>query len=269
MRKEIVLDLETKSAPAGWGSRENLGELGISVVGVWTSESDQFKIYRENELPELAKILSGADHLIGFAINKFDIPVLQPHFDFDLKEVPVLDIFDHVSATLGHRVSLASLAKATLGAEKLGHGLEAVEWYRNGDWERLEKYCLQDVKLTRDLYVYGKEHGHLLFESYVDHKVVSVPVSWGMPNEIEIREIVNRAEAEKKALEIEYVSRENAGEGFLKTRKIEIQALRGDEIEAYDHLRKDVRIFRIGRIVAARILNEPSRRQPVAQSLFS
>lgn len=269
MRNEIVLDLETKAAPRDWGVRDELKSLGVSVVGIWSSQGDRFEAFRESDIPRLAPILKNADLIVGFAINKFDLPVLQPYLDFDLGEIPALDMFEDVRLKLGHRVSLASLAKATLGAEKLGHGLDAVLWYREGQWQRLEDYCLQDVRLTRDLYHYGKRSGHLLFESFIDKKIVSVPVSWGMADDAEIRALIERARSEKRAVEIDYVSREDNGGGFLKSRKIEIQNIRRDEVEAYDHLRKDVRNFRIGRIVGARILPEPIQPRPIVQSLFS
>ncbi len=268
MRNEIVLDLETKAAPANTGGRRELEGLGVSVVGVWTSADDTFRAYREPEIPKLAPLLRGADRVIGFFITKFDFPVLQPYVDFDLADVPVLDIFDVVSSKLGHRISLSSLAKATLGEDKSGHGLDAIAWYREGNWQRLEEYCLNDVRLTRDLYRYGSSRGHLLFESFVDRKTVSVPVSWGMPDEAEIRSLVARAAAERRALEIAYVSREDSGSGFLKTRKIEIQEVRGDEVEAYDHLRSEVRNFRVGRIFTARLLDEAVQPRPVVQTLF-
>lgn len=269
MRNEIVLDLETKAAPTNTGGRRELEGLGISVAGVWTSDDDKFRAYREPEIGELAPLLKRADRVIGFFITQFDFPVLQPYLDFDLSEVPVLDIFDDVSSKLGHRISLSSLAKATLGEDKSGHGLDAITWYREGNWQRLEEYCLNDVRLTRDLYRYGGKFGHLAFESFVDRKTVSVPVSWGMPEESEIRAIVERAAAERRVLEIAYVSREDSGRGFLKTRKIEIHEVRGDEVEAYDHLRSEVRNFRIGRIFSARVLDESVQLRPVVQTLFS
>ena len=237
MRKEIVLDLETKSAPLA-GEGRDVRSLGVSVAGAWSSADDRFRAYREPELALLGRALKGADLIIGFFINRFDLPVLQPYLDFDLRDLPVLDIFDDVTAKLGHRVSLASLAQATLGEGKTGRGLDAIRWYEEGEWQRLEEYCLNDVRLTRDLYRYGRDHGHLLFESYLDGKTVSVPVSWGMPDESEIRAIVQQAKTEARAMEIDYISRENAGDGFLKKRKIEIQTVRNDEIEAYDHLRQ-------------------------------
>ena len=267
MRKEIVLDLETKKAPESFGGRD-LTTLGISVVGTWLSGANEFRAFREHEFKELGELLKNADLVIGFFITKFDLPVLQPYLDFNVNELPVLDIFDDVVEKLGHRVSLASLSKATLNASKSGHGLDAITWYHEGNWERLIEYCIQDVRLTRDLYTYGQKNGHLLFESFVDNKTVSVPVSWGMPDEGEIRGLITKAHEDRRVVEIDYVSRENAGDGFKKTRKIEVQNVNGDEITAYDHLRDDVRGFRIGRILAAQILNEPTKERMVAQSLF-
>lgn len=269
MRHETVLDLETKSAPPS-GEGRDVRSLGVSVAGLWSSADGRFRTFREERISsDLGPLLKNSDRVIGFFINRFDLPVLQPYLDFDLRELPVLDIFDDVTAKLGHRVSLASLAQATLGEGKTGHGLDAVGWYRRGEWQKLEEYCLNDVRLTRDLYHYGREQGHLLFESFVDNKTVSVPVSWGMPDEAEIRALLAQAREERRALEIDYISRENAGDGFLKKRKIEIQTIRRDEIEAYDHLRGEVRNFRVGRIVAARLLDEPIKERLVAQSLFS
>ncbi len=269
MRNEIVLDLETKDAPQRWEDRD-LARLGVSVVGIWSSAGDRFQIFRESEIPgKLAPLLKSADRLIGFFVKQFDFPVLQPHLDFDVRELPVLDIFDDVTQKLGHRVSLASLSKATLGAEKSGHGLDAVVWYRESNWAKLEEYCLNDVRLTRDLYLYGREHGHLLFESFVDRQVVSVPVSWGLPDEAELRRLIDQARRTGRVLEIDYVSREDTGGGFLKTRKIEVRSVAGDVVEAYDHLRQDIRNFRIGRIVGARLTDEPVKDHLVPQTLFS
>lgn len=269
MRHEIVLDVETKQAPRDWRERRELRSLGVSVLGVWSSLDDQFRAFRESTIPSLMPLFRSADRLIGFAINKFDIPVLEPYLGTDLYEIPVLDIFEDISGALGHRVSLASLSAATLGAKKLGRGLDAIKWYEEGEWQRLEEYCLHDVRLTRDLYHYGKKFGHLLFESFVNQKTVSVPVRWGMMDEADIRKLVAQAQRERRVVEIDYVSRENTGAGFLKTRKIEIQTVTADDIVAYDHLRQDIRTFRMGRIVEARLLAEPIAERPVIQSLFS
>jgi DEAD/DEAH box helicase domain-containing protein len=60
-------------------------------------------------------------------------------------------------------VSLNDLAKATLGTQKSGHGFLAIEYFRKGEMEKLKSYCLDDVKITKELYEYGKREGKIYF----------------------------------------------------------------------------------------------------------
>ncbi len=257
MRNDYVIDLETKYSFDEVGGRDRFADLGVSYIGLYSYEQDKFFGFRENELEKLNPVLEKADRIIGFNVLHFDLPVLTPHVSVDLKRIPVLDIFDDVTEVLGFRAGLGALSKATLGKEKLGKGLDSLKWYREGNWEQLEKYCLQDVLLTRDLYEHGKKYGHLLFDSFGEGKRIAIPVKWNFAEEAEVRARLREALERQKAMEIDYVSREDAGDGYFKKRKIEIRRLLGDSIEAYCHLRKDVRHFRIGRILDARVLDEP------------
>jgi len=64
-----------------------------------------------------------------------------------------------------------------LGERKTGDGLKALRLWKEGKLQELADYCLQDVKLTRDIYEYGAEHGELRFESRFGGPG-KVPVSW-------------------------------------------------------------------------------------------
>ena len=78
--------------------------------------------------------------------------------------------------------------------------------------------------------------------------------------------------AERKKVAIEYVSSQDANhEGFKKTRLIEVRQIKPNgEIEAYCHLRKDVRMFRLGRITKAELTDEPyAIPQDIQHSLFA
>ena len=78
-------------------------------------------------------------------------------------ELPTLDLLQEVQHALGHRLSLDHLAEVTLGRRKVGSGLDALEFYRRGQWRRLERYCLEDVRITRDLYEFAKRRGFLCY----------------------------------------------------------------------------------------------------------
>jgi DEAD/DEAH box helicase domain-containing protein len=46
------------------------------------------------------------------------------------------------------------------------------------------QYCRQDVKITRDLYRYGRDNGHLVYEDRRQNKL-RIPVNWGKEMKIE------------------------------------------------------------------------------------
>lgn len=173
----IVLDLETEKDFKEVGGKQNMRLLGVTVVGVYRYDNDSWYAYERHEFSGLEKILNGAALLIGFNIRHFDLPVLQPHMPCDLGAIPVLDLMDDVERGLGFRISLDNLSQATLGVGKSGMGLEAIAWWREGKKDKVKEYCLHDVRLTRDLYEFGKKHGFVLADTR--HKGrVRVPVAW-------------------------------------------------------------------------------------------
>lgn len=254
MKGTLVIDVETKKTFAEVGGEQNIKDLGISVAGVYSYGKDAFFAYEEQELGKLADMLKNTDHIIGFNINHFDIPVMEPYMpDVVFGKIAVTDIFSDALGFLGHRIGLEGLSKATLGQSKSGKGLEALQWFREGRVEEVKKYCLDDVRLTRDLYEYGKKHGHVLFESFIDGRAHSIPVSWGNTPKEPVLKVLEGALRDRRRLAIEYVSSEDPdGLGFRKSRLIDIYKIKPNgEIEAYCHLRRALRNFRVNRIVKA------------------
>jgi len=259
MQDTLVIDIETKKSFSEVGGEKNIRELGVSVAGVYSYAKDAFFAFEETELGKLGDLLKDTSRLIGFNLKHFDIPVLESYLGAEIFLRPAItDIYEDAVNFLGFRVGLDALAKATLRESKSGKGLEALAWFKAGRIDDVKKYCLDDVRLTRDLYEYGKKEGHVLFESYIDGKIHAIPVSWGREPTKSLLEIIEEAFQKRKRLAIEYVSSENSdGLGFRKTRLIDIYSIKPDgTIEAYCHLRRDLRNFRINRIMKAEILND-------------
>ncbi len=268
MQDTLVIDLETKHSFAEVGGEANIRKLGISVAGIYSYARDEFFAYEEQELPKLEELLAETSHIIGFNIKYFDLPVLEPYLKkVSLARFALTDMYEQAVNFLGHRVGLNALAKATLGTAKSGHGLEALEWFKEGRVEEVKKYCLDDVRITRDLYEFGKKNGYVLFESYVDGKVHSIPATWGkeinpaFPEKDRVNQpmlnIVEKAYQQRKRLVISYVSSQNAdGLGFTKERMIDIYKIKKNEIEAFCHLRGGLRNFRLDRILKAEVTGE-------------
>ncbi|MBI3304810.1 WYL domain-containing protein [Candidatus Parcubacteria bacterium] len=257
---KLVLDLETQNSFADVGGRQNLRLLKVSVAGVFDYETGAFRCYEEAELPELEARLAAKPEIIGFNIRQFDLPVLAPYLKTDFGSLAVLDLMEEVVRFTGHRVSLNSLAAATLGERKIAQGLEAIRFWREGRMEELKTYCLDDVRLTKNLYEYGLKHGELLAETNFGMDTVSVPARWHAGSEQGtegISGILAQAHSERRTVEIDYVSAGvRVGETCRKKRKVNIYRLTNQYLEGFCHLRGDVRSFRLDRILAAALTGE-------------
>lgn len=165
--KLVVFDVETKKAFDEVGGYYP-EKLGVSVSGVWYGEEGgegTLRGFREEEFPEMFKIFEKADRIVGFNSIDFDMPALSPYYVGDLLKLPNLDMLQEVEKEVGYRVKLDALAKETLGVQKDGNGLNAITYFREGNWEKLTKYCLQDVIITHELYLHGKREGRLKFKN--------------------------------------------------------------------------------------------------------
>lgn len=174
MLKKIVLDLETQKSFEDVGGRGKNHLLKVSVCGIYDYVSDQYLIYEEHELPKLAPLLQSADQIIGFNIKQFDFEVLQPYLNFDLSSIPYFDILEEIDKALGHKIKLESVAQATIGSGKSGNGLEALLYYKNGKMDLLKKYCLDDVRVTKQVYDYALANQKLLYRDYFAIKEIPV-----------------------------------------------------------------------------------------------
>lgn len=174
----IVLDVETQR---GFNEveRKKLHQLKVSVACIYDSKTDSYLGFEEKELLKLEEILKQADLIVGFNVRDFDLEVLAPYFVTPVKSFPVLDLLVEIEKVRGHRVSLQSVAQATLNAGKSGSGWDAIRLYKEGKMDELKKYCIDDVKITKDVYEYGIKHGKVSFISNRDYQTHEIPVSWG------------------------------------------------------------------------------------------
>ena len=174
MLNKIVLDLETQKEFAEVGGRNANHKLRVSVCGVYSYAEDQYLCWDEKNLTKLGEMLQTTDLVIGYNIKQFDLAVLQPYFNFSMAGVPVLDILEEVEKSLGHRIRLEAIAQATLGEGKSGSGLAAINLWKAGKLEELKTYCLNDVKLTKEIYEYGRQNGKLLFQDFFETREIAV-----------------------------------------------------------------------------------------------
>jgi DEAD/DEAH box helicase domain-containing protein len=91
--------------------------------------------------------------------------------------LPTLDLFLDLQKILGFRLSLDTIASATLGAAKTADGVQSVAWFRGGELDKVAEYCKADVDITRRVYEFGRDNGHIFYKSKLGSKL-KVNVNW-------------------------------------------------------------------------------------------
>lgn len=172
--RKIVFDIETTNDFADTGSREP-ASLELAMVCLHDSLDNSYKSFLKSELKALWPILERADLLIGFNTEHFDLPILAKYYSGDLSRVKSVDLLKEVRAVLGRRLKLDTLAEATLGKKKTGHGLESLVWWKKGEVEKVRKYCIEDVHITKELYDYARAHCLLKYRDGKELKDIALP----------------------------------------------------------------------------------------------
>ncbi len=178
--RAITFDIESISDSLVRG-HVDVNEQELTVVGIHDSDTGEYSSYLKEELYKLWPILERADMLIGFNSNTFDIPLLNRYYPGDLSHIRSLDLLVEVAKVLGRRIRLQSLAEATLGRGKSGDGLKAGEWWKEGEIEKVREYCIEDVRITRELYDYALAHGILKYKDLRDIRDIKLDTSLWIP----------------------------------------------------------------------------------------
>ena len=171
--KRITLDIETTSAAGIFDP----ASLELALIGIHDSETDSYDSFTKEELPRLWPVLERADLLVGYNSNHFDIPILDKYYPGDLRTIKSIDLLAEIKNVLGRRLKLDSVAHATLGRKKSGNGLDAVLWWQEGKIEKVRKYCLDDVRITKEIYEFALKNGRVKYSDLGDMRDIPLDTS--------------------------------------------------------------------------------------------
>ena len=173
----VYFDVETQKLFHEVGGRDP-SRLLLACAVTWSTARNDFAVYWEKDVPALLKELKSADRVIGFNIFGFDYEVLRPYaHNLNFRALYSTDMLQDVYRQLNFRLSLDSIARATLGTTKSADGVQSVEWFRNGELDKVAEYCKSDVEITRLVYEFGRDHGFVHYYSRLGSKL-KVEVNW-------------------------------------------------------------------------------------------
>ncbi len=173
--KFVVFDIETSNFFPDVGKNDP-SLLDLAVLCIYNSETDKYDSFLKEDLHKVWPIFENTDALIGYNSNHFDIPLLNKYYAGDLSQLKSIDLMKTIQESLGRRVGLGAVAEPTLGVGKSAHGSQAIEWWKQGKIQEVIDYCIQDVKVTKDLYEHMKENNFVKYINKDDGKTYQIDV---------------------------------------------------------------------------------------------
>lgn len=173
----VYFDVESQKLFNEVGGRD-AAKLLLACAVTWSSQRNDFAVYWEKDAAALVAELKSADQVVGFNILHFDYEVLKPYAPTEnFRSLRSTDLMQEIYRALGFRLSLDSIAKATLGSAKSADGIQSVLWYRNGELDKVAEYCKMDVDITRRVHEFGRANGFVYYYSRMGSKL-KVPINW-------------------------------------------------------------------------------------------
>ncbi|HET6595970.1 MAG TPA: ribonuclease H-like domain-containing protein [Anaerolineales bacterium] len=173
----VYFDIESQKLFHEVGGRDP-SKLLLACGVTWSTARNDFAVYWEEGASSLVAELKAADRVIGFNVIGFDYEVLKPYApNENFRSFRTTDMLQDIYRTLQFRLSLDTIARATLGTTKTADGVQSVEWFRNGELVKVAEYCKSDVDITRRVYEFGRDHGFVHYYSKLGSKL-KVSVHW-------------------------------------------------------------------------------------------
>jgi len=178
MKNIVYFDLETQKSAEEVGGWDRICDMRMSVGVTYSTARGGYKIYGESQVNELIEELRRADLVVGFNQKRFDYEVLTGYNPFfDPEQIPTLDMLLDIYCKIERRLSLDSIATASLGVEKTSEGLQAIRWFKEGKLMEIAEYCCFDVKITRMVHEFGVANKQVFYTNKMG-QICSVEVSW-------------------------------------------------------------------------------------------
>jgi DEAD/DEAH box helicase domain-containing protein len=176
MNNTVFFDLETKYLADEVGGWKNIHKMELAVAVTYSAREAAYRHFTQEQAAELVAELQQADLVVGYNVLRFDYTVLQPYTKAPLHQLPTVDMLQDIYRRLGFRLSLDSVASATLNTGKSADGVQAVRWFRQGQVDKVLDYCQRDVQVTREVYEFGQRHGFVRYrDRYRGVSQVNVP----------------------------------------------------------------------------------------------
>lgn len=154
----------------GWEDHQG---MGISMVSVYDFVTRAYRVFLQDNLDELRRLIESRGIIMGFNNRRFDDKLLAAN-NIIVPKDKSYDMWKHTVDTQipGHRAgfSLNNMLKANHLEPKSGHGGNAPKLAQRAKWGELINYGLDDTRLSvqllrllcNDVMIHPKNGGHMI-----------------------------------------------------------------------------------------------------------
>ncbi len=170
--KTVIYDIEIKKAILGRGESRVDGieycdgfhdhaNMGISCIGAYDYTEDRYRVFTDGNFEDFLALIAERDTLVSFNGIAFDNPVVaatlgtlpDPAKDYDIlveiwKALGMAPKFSYPSHT-GYSMDAFCMVNGL--TTKTENGALAPIYWQQGKFGKVIDYCLNDVKMTRQL----------------------------------------------------------------------------------------------------------------------
>jgi len=144
----------------GW---RDFANMGISVIGVYDYAEDRYRVFCADNAVEFTKLCTARDLCVGFNNIPFDNALIRATPGWNAPgDLKCYDLLREVwiAAGLGPEFNfkthggygLDAVCEANFGTKKSGNGAFAPVLWQQGKIGEVIDYCLNDVRLTKQLF---------------------------------------------------------------------------------------------------------------------
>jgi DEAD/DEAH box helicase domain-containing protein len=141
--------------------RHDHANMEISVIGAYDYNEERYRVFLQDNMEEFFHLCDACDTLVGFNNIAFDNAVINAHGSRLTEEKKFYDLLVEIwaAAGLGPKFKypthagfgLDACCHINFGTNKTGNGALAPVLWQRGEHGQVIDYCLNDVRLTKQL----------------------------------------------------------------------------------------------------------------------
>lgn len=143
-------------------------KMAIGGILIYDTEkdTDKYMFFVESQAHSMIELLKQSNFIIGHNIIRFDYPLIQQYTFENLSIILKNNTFDtliELEKYTGIWTSLDDLCERNLGYGKNEESIKIPSMWRNGEYEKVENYLRNDLKMTKEIYLYIKKNKRIKF----------------------------------------------------------------------------------------------------------